>query len=220
MRYSIAAILALASSALAQTAGFAVLTKPATGEKVPAGETYTVVWTPNPKWTGPVTLTLMGGVDNTKLQLLDPIAKGVDGDSGSYEWDVPKSLGKQNIYGIKLSWDEDPENTYQYSFPFSITGGGLGNDDTTSGTAAPTSGSGSASATGSGTTRPIPTSTPSSNISTTARGQSTFSLVPSQTSASTSPTAATTTAATGNAAPTIGSTLALFGGLAMAVFAL
>lgn len=74
MRYSIAAIFALASSALAQTAGFAVLTKPATGEKVPAGETYTVVWTPNPKWTGPVTLTLMGGVDNTKLQLLDPIA--------------------------------------------------------------------------------------------------------------------------------------------------
>jgi len=216
MRYSIAAVFALASYALAQTEGFAVLTKPATGEKVPAGETYTVVWSPNPKWTGPVSLTLMGGVDNTKLQLLDPIAKSVDGDSGSYEWEVPKSLGKQNVYGIKLSWDEDPVNTYQYSFPFSIMNDGTSDDGNTSATVTPTSGSASASGFGS-TTTSIPSSTPASNLTfTSIRSQSTFSLAPSTTG-----TARTTTATnTPNAAPTIGSTLALFGGLAMAVFAL
>ena len=73
MRYSFAAILALASAVLAQTPGFDVITKPIKGEKVSAASTYTVVWEPKPEHGGTVTLSLIGGGDPTTLQALGPI---------------------------------------------------------------------------------------------------------------------------------------------------
>jgi len=67
MRYSFAAILALASAVFAQTEGFDVISKPGNYEKVPAGSTYTVVWAPKPEHTGTVTLSLIGGKDQQSL---------------------------------------------------------------------------------------------------------------------------------------------------------
>lgn len=61
-----ASALAFAASALAQTAGFAVLTSPTQGEKVPSGKTFTIKWEAG-KYTGPVTISLLGGDTPTTL---------------------------------------------------------------------------------------------------------------------------------------------------------
>jgi hypothetical protein len=74
---SVAALLAIASSAIAQTADFLPLTKPTSGEKVPAGSTYLVEWTipTNPKYVaGTVTIGLIGGNDPKTLVPLGDIA--------------------------------------------------------------------------------------------------------------------------------------------------
>ena len=61
MRFSIAATLAFATSVVAQTAGFNVLTKPKQGEDVPAGSAYEIVWEHGAAHPGPVTIELIGG---------------------------------------------------------------------------------------------------------------------------------------------------------------
>jgi hypothetical protein len=61
MRFSIAATLAFATSVVAQTAGFNVMTKPTQGEEVPAGSTYEIVWQHGAEHPGPVTIELIGG---------------------------------------------------------------------------------------------------------------------------------------------------------------
>jgi len=63
MRFTLstAAFLAFASSVLAQTANFDVITSPKKDEVVAAGSTYTIVWEPDTKHPGAVTLSLLGG---------------------------------------------------------------------------------------------------------------------------------------------------------------
>jgi hypothetical protein len=73
MRYSFAAILALATAVFAQTPGFDVISKPGNFEKVPAATTYTIVWDPKPEHAGSVSLSLIGGKDQKSLQALGPI---------------------------------------------------------------------------------------------------------------------------------------------------
>jgi len=74
MRYTFAAVLALATSVLAQdaTSGFAAISKPTKDEKVPAGQTYQVTWAPNPQYPGAVTIEIIAGPTNTTLQLVKP----------------------------------------------------------------------------------------------------------------------------------------------------
>lgn len=76
MRFSAATLLGLVGSALAQTNGFDAMSKPAKDEKVPAGSTYPITWyyTPDPRWIGSVTLSLLGGADPSTLQVLETIA--------------------------------------------------------------------------------------------------------------------------------------------------
>jgi hypothetical protein len=72
MRFSTisAAALAFAVSAFAQTAGFDVLTSPSNLESVPAGKTFTIVWTPDTTHTGTVTIHLIGGAtQNTQTEI-------------------------------------------------------------------------------------------------------------------------------------------------------
>ena len=62
MRFSIATVLAFASAALAQTAGFDVVTKPTDQEKIPAGKAYEIVWSPSAEYSGKtVSIILVGG---------------------------------------------------------------------------------------------------------------------------------------------------------------
>lgn len=75
MRFSVATVLAFAAAVLAQTDGFNVITKPKESEKVPAGSTYEVVWQPGPeKYTGPVTIALVGGATQQTLSTIETLA--------------------------------------------------------------------------------------------------------------------------------------------------
>ncbi|KAI1128124.1 Ser-Thr-rich glycosyl-phosphatidyl-inositol-anchored membrane family-domain-containing protein [Nemania abortiva] len=118
-----ASVLAFAASALAQdaTAGYAVISAPAKGEVVPAGKTYTIKWSAG-KFSGPATISLMGGADAGTLQILNPIATGVEVDNESYSWAVDCSLGEDKTYGIKIADEASEGATFQYSFPFAIKG--------------------------------------------------------------------------------------------------
>lgn len=216
MRFSVATVLAFAAAVLAQTEGFNVITAPTRDEKVPAGSTYQVVWQPGPeKYAGPITIALVGGATQQSLSTIETLAKGYDGTTGKYSWTVDKSLGAKAIYGIQIFWEEDAR-VFQYSFPFQISGGASGS----------ASASASVTPTGNSTIAPSTSSAPStlatpppSNLSTTAR----TTLLPSNTgsgSGSPSNTAVAPPAQPNAAMPAVGSTLALLGGLAMALFAL
>lgn len=212
MRYSFAAILALATAVFAQTPGFDVISKPGNFEKVPAATTYTIVWDPKPEHTGTVSLSLIGGKDQKSLQALGPIGKA-DNQDGKFEWEVSKTLGKETIYGIQITWDEDT-SIFQYSFPFHIAAAGAGGaSDTPSSTP-------SANSTASKTSTLI-ISTPIGNLSTSSTSRLTTVVSSTSTSTPTRTSAGAAATSTAGAAPAnVGSTIALFGGLAMAVFAL
>jgi len=140
-----------------------------------------------------------------------------ENSDGKFEWKVAENLGDKVIYGVVITWDQKKE-IFQYSFPFNIAGTGAGH------------GSGFPSATGShpggsnstvtktgGPT--IVTSSSFGNLSTTATG--TLTTLVSATSPSSSKTTTGAGPASTAAAPRdVASTLALFGGLAMAIFAL
>ncbi|KAI0103148.1 Ser-Thr-rich glycosyl-phosphatidyl-inositol-anchored membrane family-domain-containing protein [Nemania sp. FL0031] len=128
-----ASVLAFAASALAQdaTAGYAVISAPAKGEVVPAGKTYTIKWSAG-KFSGPATISLMGGEDAGTLQILNPIATGVEVDNESYSWAVDCSLGEDKTYGIKIADEASEGATFQYSFPFAIKGPACSSTSSTS----------------------------------------------------------------------------------------
>lgn len=74
MRFSIATVLAFASAALAQTAGFDVLSKPSDQEKIPAGKQYEIVWAPSAEFSGKtVSLVLIGGASQPKQEVIKTI---------------------------------------------------------------------------------------------------------------------------------------------------
>ncbi|KAK0746367.1 Ser-Thr-rich glycosyl-phosphatidyl-inositol-anchored membrane family-domain-containing protein [Schizothecium vesticola] len=215
MRFSVATVLALATAVFAQTEGFNVITKPTRDEKVPAGSTYEIVWQPGPdKYTGPITIGLVGGATQQTLVPIETLAKAYDGSSGKYSWTVDKSLGAKAIYGIQIFWEEDTR-VFQYSFPFQISGGASGSP---SGSVSSTRLSNSTIVSSTSSTASSTITIPASNLTTTAR---TTLIQATTTSTGSSRTTATAPPAQTNAAvPAVGSTLALLGGLAMALFAL
>jgi hypothetical protein len=75
MRFTITtAVLALATSVIAQTPGFDVILKPNKGDEVPAGSAYVIEWAPSTNWTGPVTIDLLGGPNQGGLQPVSVLA--------------------------------------------------------------------------------------------------------------------------------------------------
>ncbi|TRX97589.1 hypothetical protein FHL15_001344 [Xylaria flabelliformis] len=118
-----ASVLAFAASALAQAAtpGYAVVAAPGNGEVVPSGKTFTIKWSAG-KFSGPATISLMGGNDPTTLQVLNPITTGIEVKTESFAWAVPCSLGDQKTYGLKIADQATNGATFQYSFPFQIKG--------------------------------------------------------------------------------------------------
>ncbi|KAI0426440.1 Ser-Thr-rich glycosyl-phosphatidyl-inositol-anchored membrane family-domain-containing protein [Xylaria sp. FL1042] len=141
----IASVLAFAASALAQdaTPGYAVVSAPGQGETVPAGKTYTIKWSAG-KFSGPATISLMGGASAQTLQVLDPIGN-VEVKDESFAWKVDCSLGEDKTYGLKIADTASGGATFQYSFPFEIKGPSC---DSTTSTSASASASASASETG------------------------------------------------------------------------
>ncbi|KAI8965265.1 Ser-Thr-rich glycosyl-phosphatidyl-inositol-anchored membrane family-domain-containing protein [Daldinia sp. FL1419] len=114
-----ASALAFAASAFAQTPGYAALSSPAEGQQVASGKTFTIKWDAG-KYSGPATITLLGGETPTTLTP-GPVIATVDVTEGSFAWNVDCSLGKEKTYGIKIASVQDAA-TFQYSFPFAIAG--------------------------------------------------------------------------------------------------
>ncbi|KAI0593828.1 Ser-Thr-rich glycosyl-phosphatidyl-inositol-anchored membrane family-domain-containing protein [Biscogniauxia sp. FL1348] len=120
----LAYVLAFAASTLAQTAGFAVISAPTEGDTVASGATKTIQWAAGTA-TGKVTISLLGGASPSTLQVLGDLSTGVDVTSGSFAWAVDCSLGTDTTYGIKITSETDAA-TFQYSFPFAISGPSCG----------------------------------------------------------------------------------------------
>ncbi len=74
MLFTAAAVLAFVASAVAQTAGFAPITKPGPSETIPAGSAYEIGWQSTAAYTGTVTISLLGGSSPGTLQPLTSIA--------------------------------------------------------------------------------------------------------------------------------------------------
>lgn len=219
-------ILALASSVLAQTPGFDVISKPTKDEVIPAGSTYLIDWEPSTNWTGPVTIDVLGGPNQGGLQPLSVLAKGVDSAAGQYSWAVDKTLGTLNTYGIRITLESDP-TIFQYSFPFVIKASADGKSSSSSSSGSTESSTTSPSSTSSGAagttvttvTTPTITSAPTGgNLSTTG--------TPSKTLVTTTTTGTSKTSPTGSTVPSNpgaivrASSVALLGGFALAFFAL
>ncbi|KAL1884237.1 hypothetical protein VTK73DRAFT_3221 [Phialemonium thermophilum] len=254
MRFSItASLVAFASVVLAQTPNFDPISKPADHEVIPAGTNYQIVWEPSTKYTGPVTITLLGGTAANTLTDVAVLAKGLPNSAGTFQWAVDAALGKQKTYGLRISLDSNP-SIFQYSFPFSIKGSAAGpTSGSTSATSSATgsislSASTSSGATGSGyPTSSVANSTSASATSATSYTQTTKSAYPTTkapgnsttstalpgktvitlTTTPSAPSGSATAAPSPSAsivpnpAGTIqASSLALLGGLAMAIFAL
>ncbi|EAA29669.1 hypothetical protein GE21DRAFT_1437 [Neurospora crassa] len=257
MRFSVAAVLAIATAVFAQTDGFDVISNPYAGEKVLAGLPCEIKWAPSsdPKFQGTVRIDVLGGTTPQTLDKVGTVASGVDSSKGSYKWMVDAHLGKANTYGIQITLESN-EKVFQYSFPFHIIGGLADSGDATTVTVPTTAAAGTAkplTVAAPATTKAAITTTKASDAAdaaqTTANAAtgaasgsagdssasgavSSFSTVVGSSSASveasatssdvvaTASASSTGAVATGGAAAFGASTGALFGGVAMALFAL
>ncbi|EKD19276.1 uncharacterized protein L3040_009284 [Drepanopeziza brunnea f. sp. 'multigermtubi'] len=127
MRYSTisAAILAMASSVMAQTADFAAMYTPTQNQQVAAGSVLDITWQTSTVYTGPVTIQLLQGATPSTLELGLVVAASIDQALGKFSWTVPTDLQSFATYGFKITLDSTaslPEPTFQFSFPFHITG--------------------------------------------------------------------------------------------------
>ncbi|KAK3336888.1 Ser-Thr-rich glycosyl-phosphatidyl-inositol-anchored membrane family-domain-containing protein [Cercophora scortea] len=227
MRYSIAAVVAFASVALAQSIeGFDAILKPTKGDSVPAGKTYEIKWETSELYPGTVTIDLLGGPSEGLLDVVETIGKHVDNTKGSFSWAVDKKLGALKVYGLQITYDKNT-TLLQWSFPFPITGGSAVESSSISASASASASAFASKSSTSSVTVPtlssstIITSTLSNNISTTASPTETPSATLSFTSST--PSKTTTSASvvpTAGAATVVAGSLSVFGGLAMALFAL
>jgi len=232
MRCSIvsAAVLALASSVVAQTSGFDAITAPTQDQQIAAGSNFTIVWTPSPGGydNDTISITLLYGTSASTLQLAPtPIASNISNYLGSYTYLIP-ATGLYPTYGFKLALDFDP-TIFQYSFPFHITGGA---SSSLSGTATSTltqtvapGPSYTSSVTNSSTVIASTTSsssmstiaTPSSNLTTSVISKTTTAATKTASSSgSSTSTAAATSSSSAAIANAVTGGLAAFGGLVLA----
>ncbi|KAG5942676.1 hypothetical protein E4U59_000959 [Claviceps monticola] len=123
MRFSAAAVLAFAASALAQTPDFDPIYTPKKDEVVAAGSPLVITWDAPAKYaSGTVSISLIGGATQNSQQPIAEIASGVKNSAKTYTWNVDASLGKDNVYGLVFKLESDKQ-IFQYSNPFHIKAG-------------------------------------------------------------------------------------------------
>lgn len=93
------------------------ISKPNSGEVVPAGVPYDITW--QPTCEGTVTLLLLGGLTDVTLQVVEPAIVEKIPNVGTYSW-IPQPGITTHTYGIQLICDST--NEFQYSMPFKLTG--------------------------------------------------------------------------------------------------
>lgn len=120
MKLSLSIVAAFAATVFAQTADFDPVTQPEKNEKIPAGETFEIVWEAPAKYAeGTVSLHLIGGeTGDTQVPLAD-LTAGIPNSAEKYEWAVDASLGDAKVYGLVIKYESKPE-IFQYSNPFHI----------------------------------------------------------------------------------------------------
>jgi len=119
---SAAALMAFAAKALAQVADFDPVLTPTNWEEVSAGKTLEITWQAKPKYSGEkISISLIGGATQNTQVPIKTIATGIDNDAASYSWAIDSTLGTENVYGLVLKLESNPE-VFQYSFPFKIEG--------------------------------------------------------------------------------------------------
>ncbi|CCE31100.1 uncharacterized protein CPUR_04951 [Claviceps purpurea 20.1] len=124
MRFSAAAVLAFAASALAQTPDFDPIYTPKKDEVVAAGSPLVITWDAPAKYaSGTVSISLIGGPTQNSQQPIAEIASGVKNSAKTYTWNVDASLGKDNVYGLVFKLESDKQ-IFQYSNPFHIKAAG------------------------------------------------------------------------------------------------
>lgn len=76
MRFSVAAVFAIATSVFAQTDGFDVISNPYAGEKVLAGKPCEIKWaaSTDPKFQGTVRIDVLGGATPQSLDKVGTVA--------------------------------------------------------------------------------------------------------------------------------------------------
>ncbi|QUC17851.1 uncharacterized protein UV8b_02092 [Ustilaginoidea virens] len=120
MRFSVAAVLAFAASAIAQTADFDPIYTPNSGETIDAGAPYTVTWSSPAKYMdGTVSIELIGGKTQNTQQHIADIASGIKNSANKYTWNVDASLGAEAVYGLVFKLESN-SSIFQYSNPFHI----------------------------------------------------------------------------------------------------
>ncbi|KAK0734892.1 Ser-Thr-rich glycosyl-phosphatidyl-inositol-anchored membrane family-domain-containing protein [Lasiosphaeria miniovina] len=238
MHFSIATTVAFASAVLAQklpTPGFDAISRPTKGEKIPAGSSYKIVWEPSTVHTGPIAIDLLGGPTPGLLNVVNSIAAGVDQTAGTFSWAVGKELGALATYGIQISLESNT-SIFQWGNPFEITGGVIGTTSTTSAgstastttTTSKSTSLSSASTTALATTDSTTVTTPPSSTLLTTSSAPPSNLSTTRTTATNVLTTGGSTKTSSTSAPTntsgatsfFVSSLALFGGLSLAIFSL
>ncbi|PHH67209.1 hypothetical protein CDD81_2978 [Ophiocordyceps australis] len=122
LNLSLTALVAMATSALAQTADFDPIYTPTTNQEIEANTTFTITWKAPPKYQNEkVSIHLIGGETQNKQVPLSDIDLNVDNSANSYAWKVDASLGSANVYGLVIKLKRNPE-VFQYSMPFKIKG--------------------------------------------------------------------------------------------------
>ncbi|KAF5987399.1 ser-thr gpi-anchored family protein, partial [Fusarium bulbicola] len=124
MQFTISAValMAFAAKALAQVADFDPVLTPTNWEEVSAGKTLEITWQAKPKYSGEkISISLIGGATQNTQVPIKTIATGIDNDAASYSWAIDSTLGTENVYGLVLKLESNPE-VFQYSFPFKIEG--------------------------------------------------------------------------------------------------
>ncbi|KAH6666567.1 hypothetical protein B0J14DRAFT_642887 [Halenospora varia] len=190
MQYSTSffALAAFVSAASAQVFGFDTITAPGktTGTtSLTGGQDFEIKWEPNTV-TGTVTVSYYQGTATNTLELGGVVKANVTNQDGKVAWTVP-SAGFAT-YGIKITLDSDTTGvTFQWSDPFTITGGSSSSSSATG--SSTSSGSKTSTVTGKTTSSAAPTSanSTSSAVSSTITSSS-LVIKNATTTASTSPT--------------------------------
>jgi len=123
---SVAALLGLAASALAQTKGFDPIKSPTNGQVLTTGQTLTIKWDAAKKYAkDTVTISLIGGATQGDQFPIKDLATGIPNSAQHFSWKLDESLGTDAVYGLTITSDSNPK-IFQYSYPFHIkksTGG-------------------------------------------------------------------------------------------------
>lgn len=152
MRFSIAGVLALVTSVIAEVSSdFAVIYKPARNEKIPVGTPYNITWkSDTAKYAGKsIKISLSGGTSGTTMQALKVITDNIPHDARTYQWTPSEDLLGRALYGLHITLVDDPKKE-QWSDAFQIVKAGTepsSSSATTSSAAAVTTAHGTSVAT-------------------------------------------------------------------------